>query len=159
MLFLQQCVMCVRKSKLCFHSLESAINVWVLLSCMITTGEFIQRKRCFYFILLYGVETTEKWLLTTKPTPFPLLHSAKKGQSFEISLQQLFLLWLQVCHVSFVCLLPFFHPSKLSYSVRTYIYYTSWLLENNSQGKDYFKVKELPRWSLFCMRVCPGLVE
>lgn len=93
MLFLQQCVMCVRKSKLCFHSLESAINVWVLLSCMITTGEFIQRKRCFYFILLYGVETTaERWLLTTKPTPFPLLHSAKKGQSFEISLQQLFLL-------------------------------------------------------------------
>lgn len=40
----------------------------------------------FNFILVYGVETTEKWLLTIKPTPFPLLYSTKKGQGFKISL-------------------------------------------------------------------------
>lgn len=45
----------------------------------------MQRKMCylciFYFILFnVCVETTEKWLLTLKPTPFPFLILPKRAR-------------------------------------------------------------------------------
>lgn len=93
---LHQCCFCSsvscvsEKSKICFHHCQFRISHQGMgASKLYANNQWIYTKEnvfLFNFILVYGVETTEKWLLTIKPTPFPLLHSAKKGQGFKISL-------------------------------------------------------------------------
>lgn len=131
---------------------------WVLLIC-IKTSAFMQRKMCylcciFYFILFnVCVETTEKWLLTLKPTPFPFLILPKKGKvskslcsSFSCyDCRSITSALCGCCH--FFILLSRAHLCK------------PLAFRNNLQGKDHFKVTEPPPpddHSVVC--VCPGLV-